>query len=424
MHRTSLFSVGLAIVLVAVAFSSAATAAPPYKVTNGDDDGPGSLRAGLATASHILIHPSVSTITIDSTLVYDGTEPLTIQGKGQTVDGGGLGNTLLEIAEGADLRISNLDFTDGGGYGLPPANGGGKGIFVNVPSDRTGVVRLNLKNVAVTGVGLHGIHVSDCDIVGCGAGGGGGGGGSEASVHARLVRVSVDDAGNGAFDADGLRIDERDGGDIVFRAVRSSFTNVGADGVELDAGDDGNVAIRVINSRFDSNGGYCFGVDVNAPADPTCVEDDDGELVLDLDDGFDVDEAGEGSIVGQVVNSRLVNNLDEGLDFDEEGDGGFRLKIVKTRTIGNGDEGIKLSEEDGGNVTARLRAVRSFDNGDDGAQIEEEGDGDLTVTVNATRTGGNSKSGLKVTEDDAGDGTLRVRGSDISEGIDTNVTEL
>lgn len=57
----------------------------------------------------------------------------------------------------------------GGGFGLN--DDGGKGIFVDVPDDREEIVRLSLTNVAVTGVGDHGIHVRDCDLENCGAGG-------------------------------------------------------------------------------------------------------------------------------------------------------------------------------------------------------------------------------------------------------------
>jgi hypothetical protein len=427
-YQTNRRSVAMAaVVLAGLTFgATVADAAPAYIVTSGADSGVGTLREALASgATDIVIRPSVSTITTDTTLEYSGTAALSIRGAGQTIDGAGNGNTLLEITNGANLTISNLSFTDGGGYGLPPNEGGGKGIFVDVPLDREGVVRLSLTNVAVTGVGAHGIHVLDCDLEGCGAGGGGGGDGSPASIHVRLTRVTVDDAGNGGFDADGVRIDERSEGSIVFSAVHSNFRNIGADGVELDEGDNGSVSINVRNSLFEDNGGYCEGVDVNSPADGACVEDDDGELVLDLDDGFDVDEAGNGDLTGRVTHVWVSDNLDEGLDFDEEGSGGINLTLVDAHTWGNGDEGIKLSEEDAGHVTANLRAVTAIDNGDDGIQIEEEDGGDITVGVNATSTSGNAKNGLKVTEDGDGTGTLRVRGSNISEGIDTeNVDQL
>jgi hypothetical protein len=155
---------------------------------------------------------------------------------------------------------------------------------------------------------------------------------------------------------------------------------VGADGVELDEGDDGDVIVEVRNSIFEFNGGYCFPVDPEDenPADPTCVEDDDGKLVLDLDDGFDIDEAGNGSLVGSIRNIWISDNLDEGLDFDEEGDDGINIELVGIEAWGNGDEGIKLSEEDGG----------------DGIQIEQDNAGDINVTVYGTITIDNAKNCL------------------------------
>ena len=89
--------------------------APGASVTTDANAGPGSLRAALASGqSPITIHPTVGTISITSTLKYTGTAPIVILGTGQTVHGGGLGNTLLEITNGADLTIANLTFSDGG----------------------------------------------------------------------------------------------------------------------------------------------------------------------------------------------------------------------------------------------------------------------------------------------------------------------
>jgi hypothetical protein len=412
-----------AVVLMSIAFSVAAGAAPAYVVTTGADSGPGSLRDALGSgATKIEIDPSVAGIAIVSSLVYTGDAALAIHGAGQTVSADG-DYTLLELTSGADLTISELDFAGIGGFSLNNP-GTGKGIFVDVPLNRQGIVSLKLTDVAVSGVAYHGIHVSDCTLVPCGGGGGGAGDGSEASVHVALTQVTVDDAGNGGFDSDGVRIDERFEGDIVFAAVASTFNGVGADGVELDEGGDGDVVLAVRNSAFTTNGAYCL--DATDPIDP-CF-DDDGFGNPDLDDGFDVDEAGEGSVIGWVKNVWVGDNLDEGLDFDEEGGGGFDLTLADVHVWDNGDEGIKASEEDAGDAIVRLRSSTAGDNGDDGVQIEEEDDGDVVVTVNSTTTIGhdaNGKVGLNVSQSDAGTGTLKVRGSDFSDGIDTDgVTEL
>lgn len=411
-------------VLTIILFSATvANAASSYIVTNGNDSGDGTLRNALGSdASVIVIDSSVSTISIESTLEYTSLNPLMILGSGQTVFGEDSNNTLLAITNGADITISNLNFTVDEDFSVDN-QGGGKGIFVNVTEDREGIVNVSLRNVKISNVGQHGIHVLDCNVTDCGAGGGGEGSGSDASISVNLVNVTVDNVGNGSFDSDGVRIDDRGEGDIVFNATDSTFTNIGADGVELDEGGAGDVIVKVRNSVFEFNGAYCDGVDVDEPADETCVEDDDGELVLDLDDGFDIDEAGEGSIFGQIKNSTISNNLDEGLDFDEEDEGGINIDITKVDASTNGDEGIKASEENNGNVTIQLRAVTTIDNGDDGIQLEQDHNGDIDVMVNATTSILNKKNGLKVSQDGSGEGSLKVRGSNI-DSIKSNVDEI
>jgi len=474
-NKKTRLAAGVAAILSAVVFQAAAVAAPPAYVSNGDDDGPGSLRDALASgADMIVLEDTVSVIGIESTLYYGGTEPLKILGSGQVVEADD-DYTLLEISEGADLSVTDLTFQGIGGFSAYN-NGAGKGIFVDVPDEAEGTVELKLTGVSVLDVAYHGIHVSDCTLGDdCGSGGGGGGGGSDASVHVMLTDVIVDGVGYGRFDGDGVRVDDRGDGDILFEATNSSFTGVGADGVELDEGDAGDVIVHARNVSFNENGGYCLPIDPNDPDnfENPCVEDDDGDLVLDLDDGFDIDEAGDGSLLGYVRNAHASYNLDQGLDFDEEDEGGFDLELVEIDARENTGEGVKLSEEDGGDLLARLRSITLVENGEegiqieeedegdvalemrsvtavsngndgvkvdesgdgdlfavlraltsvandgDGAQIEEADDGDLQVTVTGMVTMDNDKDGLKVEQGDAGAGTLKVRGSDIAEGIDT-----
>ena len=63
----------------------------------------------------------------------------------------------------------------------------------------------------------------------------------------KLVDVLVDGVGFGKQDADGVRVDDRNDGDISFSAVNSVFVNVGADGVELDEGNDGSVFLAIMS---------------------------------------------------------------------------------------------------------------------------------------------------------------------------------
>ena len=407
---------------------SVASATAPVDVTTGADSGEGSLRAALASgASRIVIRPGVTGILISSPLVYEGTDPLRITGAGQTIEGTTTGDdfTLLEVSNGANLAVSNLRFYGRGDFDLENP-GTGKGIFVKVPSDRTGIVRLELTNVEVNGVANHGVHVSDCTLGDdCGSGSGGGGDGSPASVHVILKQVTVDGAGNGKFDADGVRVDERADGGIVLDVFGSEFVDVGADGVELDEGNDGDVFISVRNSVFEDNGAYCefAPLDLSEP----CIEDDDGELVRDLDDGFDIDEAGAGSLLGSVTGSNVNGNLDEGLDFDEEGPGGMNLDIWNVEAKANGDEGVKLSSANSGDINVNMRTMDVSDNDNDGIQVEtEDGDGEVHVVFQNSSSMGNSDDGLNISQENQSSlGTLKIRGFSDVDSIDLeNVEEI
>jgi hypothetical protein len=405
-------------------FPFAAVAAPAAKVTNGNDAGPGSLRQALIDKeTKIVIVGSVGTITLNSTLVYEGTEPLKIIGSGQTIDGTATGqDPVLEITMGADLTVSNLTFDGGDSLTQWDMPAGGKGVFVNVPTTRTGTVKVDLSNVAIMNTGNHGLHVSDCtDGDDCGEGEGSGGDGSTASVYVKLNSVLVDSAGIGIADRDGVRVDERNEGDITLAVTNSTFVNAGADGLELDEGNNGDVFVDVRNSTFDNNGDFCNLGPVPGEDDPCFDEfDDEGVVVVDVVDGFDVDEAGAGTFYGVIRNTNVTNNKDEGLDFDEQGSGGISIDLIGVYAEANVDQGIKLSEEDDGDVIATLRGVVSQNNDD--LTIEEENAGDLEATV----TGSTINETLEVEqEQEPGDtGTLKVRGSSISAIAPVNVIEI
>lgn len=415
---------------VALLGASTVQASAPVAVTTGADSGPGSLREALTSGAEVIsIQPSVARIELESSLVYTGTSPLALRGLGQTIAPAvsGADFTLLEITQGANLTVDNLDFQGSGGFSLDNP-GTGKGIFVAVPIDRTGVVRVELSNVRVSDVANHGIHLSDCTLGDdCGGGSGGGGAGSPASIHAVLKRVLVDGAGTGKFDADGLRIDERADGDILLQADVSRFVDVGADGIELDEGNDGSVWIDIRNVSLEDNGAYCVDAPLVLDESNPCVEDDDGELVLDLDDGFDIDEAGAGSIEGRISDVLVVDNLDEGLDFDEEDDGGIKLQIDRVLGSDNGDEAIKLSAAGSGNVQADLRNVSVVGSGNDGIEIEnEDGDGQLHVSALNVVSLDNDGDGLQMAqENESVRGTLKIRGNSQIESLDLeNVDEI
>ena len=268
-----------------------------------------------------------------------------------------------------------------------------------------------MTDVEIRDTGNHGLHVSDCSLGDdCGGGQGGGGEGSNASIFVDLNRVTIDGAGFGKQDADGVRVDDRGDGDIIFNATDSVFLGVGADGVELDEGNNGSVIINVRNSTFENNGAYCKidgDVEELAGLDPNCV--DGGEA--DLDDAFDIDEAGPGGITGVVSDVLINGNLDEGLDFDVEDDGVVDLDFIAiSNSVANGDEDIKVSEAGAASVIVKLAGIDVV--GD--IEFEEEGVGDLEVTLYSANVGDD----LKLLETGEGKGTLTLINSTVVDDID------
>lgn len=441
-------------------------------VTNGNDAGDGSLRAALSVAADSSVASTIvlahdGEVSLQSGLLYTGIAPVSIIGAGQVLRANG-NFTLLSVTSGADLTITGLDLAGPGGFDInhrgnidTPA---GNGILLAVPAERVGTVALHLMDVSIRDVAGYGLHVSDCDLAqACGGGGGGAGGGSAASVAVFLSHVTIEATGGGRFDGDGLRVDERGAGDISLVARASRFAGNGADGVELDEGQDGDVTALILDSAFVDNGGYCApdvmnaflpeideaefedgaatqadvpGPDFGSP-DDACLERavdlyDSGavqayEIGLDLDDGFDIDEAGAGSVMVTLIRSTITGNLDEGLDFDEEDTGHIAAVILGTTASGNTDDGFKLSEADEGDITGLMRGAVARDNGGKGAVFEEEDAGDVDVTVIDGVSANNDDSddtGLEVVQDDEGTGTLRITGSEIADGVDAEGVEV
>ena len=451
----------LVLILLLILFNSSQSLAKTFNVKNSKDSGPESLRHALLKASKskesskILI-TTEDEIIINSTLEYTGLQPLNIVGSGQSIKTT-QNQTLLFVSNGADLAISNLNFYGVGGFSIKKG-GWGKGIFVDVRDDQKGLVNVILNNVSVNDVASHGIHISDCSLADdCGGGQGGGGEGSDASIKVVVDNLTISNVGNGRFDADGFRIDERGIGDIDFKASNSLFTLVGADGVELDEGNAGNVNATVNNSSFVLNGAYCdpkllkpfmpkqdegefddnvrkedsIPGKIKGTPDDRCFERevdlyDSGfvkefEFGIDLDDGFDIDEAGPGSLRVDMVGSIINNNLDEGVDFDEEDAGGINVAFISSIASGNNDDGFKNSEEGDGSIKGLLLNVVSANNGGKGAVLEEEDSGSLNVDVKGTTTKENDdmdNTGLEIVQDGDGSGLLTIISSDISDGID------
>ncbi|WP_420599562.1 hypothetical protein [Neptuniibacter sp.] len=454
-------------VSVGAALLTTTAYAAPIQVTNGKDAGEGSMRAALeavaAGKADSIIVTTKDEIEINSTLAYNGQAPISIYGNGQTIETD-KNIDLLAITQGADLNISGLKFEGPDGFSIQnrgDKNGAaGKGIFVNVRKDQTGTLTVNLNNVEVSGVAGHGIHVSDCDIAkNCGAGSGGEGGGSAATIAVNAYNVNVHNVGFGRVDGDGLRVDERNEGDIHFTAHNSSFTKVGADGVELDEGQNGNVVVNVSNVDFSDNGGYCqkdllqpllpspveaefkqgefaaskVPAEITGSPDDKCFEREvelykDGtvevyEFGIDFDDGFDIDEAGNGGIQAVLHSVTINNNLDEGLDFDEENDGDIQITIIDSSAKGNTDDGFKVTEEDNGNLNSLISSVKSKKNDGKGIVLESKNDGMVAALIENSETEENDKgkkSGLKI----KGKGVISLKNSEIEDGFKAKKAEI
>ena len=457
----------LACSIILLAGLSAVAYAQQFIVTSASNRGAGTLRQAfsLASAGQIdsIVVATERDIRLTNGLTYFGSQALSIVGNGQTIVGKS-DATLLTSSGGGDLSITGLSFQGPGGFSInerADIDGvSGKGIFIDVPDGATGTISLHLTNVSVSHVGNHGIHISDCTLADeCGGGQDGSGDGSDASIAALLHNVTIDDAGNGKFDADGLRIDERGPGSVHLSVDSSLFTNVGADGVEVDEGQAGSIFATVTSTSFTSNGGYCDPSILDAfmpDADEGEFSDgeaslddipsaergspDDGcfeleydlydsgsveafEIGIDLDDGIDFDESGSGSVFTSMVGVSITSNLDEGLDFDEAGEGNIVINIIDSEATGNTDDGFKVSEEDDGGIIAIVSNSTASENGGKGFVLEAEDDSALFADFNEVATSNNDDgddTGLELVNEGENSGFANVSDSYIADGIDAD----
>lgn len=453
--------------LIPLLFLCHPASAEELTVTSTADDGEGSLREALMLAAESA-EPTTVLVTAEGDirladgLSYEGSSALTISGDGQTValdrDA-----TILSIRGGAQLSISGLSLEGPGGWGLENRSAAAAsvaGLEVRTMPEQSTDLVVDLRDLSVRGVSGHGIHVSDCHSgASCGGEVEGEGEGSPASVTVFLQNVTVEQTGYGRYDADGLRIDERGAGDVRFTALNANFRNNGADGIELDEGQDGNVVLNVTGGVIEANGGYCdpailepalpdpseaefdegelSEADLPAPvsgsADDTCIEFeadlyDDGsveeyEFEIDVEDGFDVDENGAGSLYAFMSGVTVRTSKDEGLDVDEDGPGDIVGTFLDLLLSENSDDALKLSERAEGSTIAHIDGGSAAGNGDSGYLVEEEGPGDLQATVSNVRTERNDSLGVEIVQEDEGQGSARLIDVDAPDGIELDGVE-
>ncbi|MBT8414740.1 MAG: hypothetical protein KJO30_10460 [Boseongicola sp.] len=306
-----------------VAIPGAAFAEAPILVTSSADTGEGSLRAALdaaaaSGASSIITLTPGNNIELASGLIYSGTDALAIHGNGTRITSGA-NVTLLTASEGANLTLTDLTLQGSGGFDINHRGDidetAGKGIFVDVRDDQTGLVTLRLSDVTVANVAGHGVHISDCSLADdCGGGGGGAGEGSPASISVVFSDVTIDGVGQGRFDADGLRVDERSAGSTHLVATGSTFTGAGSilatvtratisdnynEGLDFDEEGAGSIALTIFDSiaRGDTHvvsfGGMTMGND-DGDTGFEIVQDDNGAgtfkvMGTTISDGTDIE---------------------------------------------------------------------------------------------------------------------------------------
>ena len=120
------------------------------------------------------------------------------------------------------------------------------------------------------------------------------------------------------------------------------------------------------------------------------------ECEIDLDDGFDMDEADGGFLEVLVLDSLASENLDEGFDFDENGQGGIAAFFHNVTANDNFNEGIKCSSGGAGDDSIEILDSTVNRNQDDGMQLESEGTGRIDVVIENTECVDSKKNDLKV----------------------------
>ncbi len=422
--RFDLARTGAAVAMATTLAASTGFAAGMIRVTTEADDGPGSFRAAVEAANadaaiRKIVFKRGLDVVVDSDVTYTGAQGLALVGRGSTVtasenavpaptwNGG-----LFASTGGADLRIKQLGFHDS------PNNG----IGVFLPADAEGTVKLILENVTVDRARFHGVFFDGQTTTGFN---------TDDVLHPDCVDPHpVDPAASmdisvwgstitnngtlaGGFntgtpfeqdgetvltgcpaDFDGIRVDDGGDGGIRGSVVFSTIDGNLADGIELDDTGAGGVSLFAAATRIHGNGET--GTD-------------------DLDDGLDIDEAGEGSLEAVLIGLSIRDNRDEGLDLDEAGDGDVVVIVRGTDSSANEDEGFKIDEEDAGNVFVKV-SRSSFDDSlsQDGVDLTEEGEGSFFGIFLQTLIQGNDGDAIDADQEDEGEGALIAIGGDFT----------
>jgi hypothetical protein len=367
------------------------------RVSTNADDGAGSFRAAVEAAN---ADPSIGTIRfaaglgpirLSQPVTYSGGQALVILGEGARLIGRGLpdATSALVADGGGNLTLRRLSVT-----GAP-----GNGITVKVPDDASGTLAIRLQGVTIRENGLHGILINDQaeyfnDPASTSEEG------SPASLLVEVIDSRFERNGFTLIDSDGLRINE--GGEGTLEAVvrGTQFVGNGADGLELDERAAGAAVFTLRNVELVGNGAF--------------AEED-------LDDGIDVDEGGDGDLVGRFNDVVASRNFEQGVDLNENDAGDLRVTMADVKAVGNLQEGIEFEEDDdvagGGDIIADLVRITTNGNtaGDAGLKLREKGEGNLSARLaqvlsvdNRAAPDADPVSGVQLREDEGGDLTARL----------------
>ena len=355
-------------------------------VSNNFDSGPGSFRDAIDQANadpgvtHIQFTGAVTVVALQQSVIFTGSQALTIDGNGAALDGSGIALGAAFLATGGgDLAISRLTVRDA------PA----EGITVEVPASATGTIHVSLFRVEILNNLGHGVLVNDQEDPSTTDGVQPNANGSAASVAVSVVNSRFVGNGYSASDRDGLRVNEGGDGDLAITVKHTLAADNAADGIEVDERGAGDVIVDVFGSEVLRNGQF----------DPE-----------DLDDGFDIDEYNDGSVIGVVSWTTASDNYEEGLDFNENNAGDLRVDLTHVQVNGNREEGVDYEEDDdfagGGDLVTTMIDVTTngngADGGDAGLKIREKGVGDLNATLSGIDASDNVIGGISVREDAAG----------------------
>ena len=219
------------------------------------------------------------------------------------LDGSKAGGAALVATGGGNLAVSSLKVR----------NALAEGIVVQVPPLATGTIRVSLVNLDIANNLGHGVLVNDQEDPSTLEGVQPDPNGSAASVDVSVFNSRFSRNGYSVSDRDGLRVNEGGDGDLIITVKYSEAEKNGADGIEVDERGAGDVQVEMLGTRLTGNG----------PFDPN-----------DLDDGFDIDEYNDGSILGTVVLSLANHNHEEGFDFNENNGGDFRVDMQLVEATG------------------------------------------------------------------------------------------